>query len=202
MARNGRATLRAQPVYDGDVHREHARGRRHRAHRRRHDSHPRDDSLHRAGAHHVRGSRGFAPGIRRTVSGQYSGSVVESSVVVPPARLSVVREGRRGRARRSSHSRSTTGPGPSPTLQIVDILKREQVPGHVLHGGGDRHEASCGSAKRVADAGMLVGSHSFSHRSSTLPPKRVVRREVAARIAAYRADHRDGSASGSARRTG
>ncbi len=121
-------------------------------------------------------TREGSPGIRRIVKGQYSGSVVESSVVVPPRTAVVVRK----QPRTSKKIVALTfddGPWPITTLQIVSILKREQVPATFFMVGATATKRSA-IAKKVADAGMLVGSHSFSHKRLNKLPSRAVRREV------------------------
>jgi peptidoglycan-N-acetylglucosamine deacetylase len=175
IARNGKLTVPAQPVYDGDIITS-ARGA---------------DVTERTVV--ATSPIGFATryvgkgpiitvakageaGVLRVVKGEYSGSVVASSVVVP-AKASVIIRSTPRPGKKVVALTFDDGPWPVTTQRILRVLQRYDVRATFFMVGGSATRRPA-IARQVANAGMLVGSHSFSHKQLSELPRSNVYREV------------------------
>jgi peptidoglycan/xylan/chitin deacetylase (PgdA/CDA1 family) len=175
IVRNGRLTSLEQPVYDGDA----------LMSTRGNDVVERTVTATEAIPAKTRYlgngpimsiARPGVPGVRRVVKGAVSGSVVASDVLVAPRTSVVLRRTPRPTGKVVALT-FDDGPWPGSTLKIVDILKRENVRATFFMVGVTASKRPA-VARRVAAAGMLVGSHSFSHKPLKSLPRKSVRREV------------------------
>ncbi len=175
IARNGKLTSPNQPVYDGDILMS-TRGQdvTERAVVATEAIPPTTRYIGRGPIMVV--TREGDPGLRRVVKGEYSGSIVESSVVTP-ARAAVIARRSPPQGKKVVALTFDDGPWPSSTLKIVSILQNQKVPATFFMVGVTATKRPV-IARKVAKAGMLVGSHSFSHKQLNTLSRKAVRREV------------------------
>jgi len=175
VARNGKLTVPGQPVYDGDIITSTRGGDvRERAveststipYRTRYIGTGPIITVAKAGE----------AGVLRVVKGEYSGSVVESSVVVP-AKASVIIRTTPRPGKKVVALTFDDGPWPVSTQRIVRTLQRYNVRATFFMVGGSATRRPA-VARQVAAAGMLIGSHSFSHKELNALPRSAVNREV------------------------
>ncbi len=175
LIRNGRLASSAQPLYDGDVVVSN-RGADVRERTVIATAAIPAETRYVGTGSIMTVSRSGSPGVLRTVKGELSGSVVETQVVVPPRSSIVVRHQPRP-GKKIVALTFDDGPWPISTLAIVRTLQQYDVPATFFMVGTSAARRP-GIARKVAESGMVVGSHSLSHKQLPRMPARVVRREV------------------------
>jgi peptidoglycan/xylan/chitin deacetylase (PgdA/CDA1 family) len=175
VSRNGRLTSPGQPVYDGDILLS-TRGQDvvERTVVATEQIPPATRYIGEGALMTV--SKPGAPGVLKVVKGQYSGSVVASEVVVPAEASVIVRRSPR-LGKKVVALTFDDGPWPGSTAKIVSILQKQDVPATFFMVGVTATKRPA-IARLVAKAGMVVGSHSFSHKNLDRLPSKMVHREV------------------------
>lgn len=115
-----------------------------------------------------------SPGIRRVTQGEVSGIEVTSTIVSQPSDLVIARTRPTGKVVAITFD---DGPWPSQTDRILKVLEKEDVHATFFM-LGSRVKRDPATARRVAEAGHTVGSHTYSHKPLSTLSAAQVRREI------------------------